>query len=262
MLVQTDPKHKLANIIKSVIGKDERFEKFEKQLGQTRSAIQQTELSHFTPPKQKNKARFMNLQKTMHWAAMVLWHLSNSRSEARADIKADRMNDKLGWLRAFREDIARWNRCMRVVAVSLTFINEQGLSNGTSRRLKTQLNKLELCSTSQKVLARTVAFIKESEKNLKSLKQLDLRLPMSTEILESVFGRYKQLEGQHSGGGFTSLIASFATLLRPITADEVKEVFAEVSTEKMRTWVKDQLGKTLQSKKNKAYAEFKTATQT
>ena len=145
VLVQTDPKHKLANIIKSVIGKAERFEKFHKQLGQTRAAIQQTELSHFTPPKQKTKARFMNLQSTMHWAAMVLWHLSNPQSEARAEITTHRMNDKLGWLRSFREDVAIWNRCLEVVAVTLKFINKQGLSAGSSRRLKTKMNKLELC---------------------------------------------------------------------------------------------------------------------
>jgi hypothetical protein len=30
---------------------------------------------------------------------------------------------------------------------------------------------------------------------------------MSTEILESVFGLYKQLEGQQSRSGFTSLLA-------------------------------------------------------
>ena len=259
VLVQTDPKHKLANIIKSVIGNDERFAEFQKQLGQTRSAIQQTELSHFTPPKQKTKARFMNLQNTMRWAAMVVWHLSHPKSAARANVAPERMNDKLGWLRSFRNDIAKWNRCLDVVATTLKFTNAQGLSAGASRRLKAKLNQLELCDTSREVIDRTLEFIRESERNLKSLNQPPVRLPMSTEVLESVFGRYKQLEGQHSQGGFTSLLASFATLLRPITADEVKESFASVSTKKMREWVHDQLGETLQSRKNQAYAEYQSA---
>lgn len=261
VLVQTDPKHKLANIIKSVIGGDERFEKFQKQLGQTRSFIQQTELSHFTPPKQRTKARFMNLHSTLRWATMVLWHLSVPQSAARANISRQRMNDKLGWLRSFRRDIARWNRCLAVVRTTLKFLNEQGLSAGSSRRLKTKLNQLELCAASRTVVERTLVFISESEKNLKSLKQPGLRVPMSTEVLESVFGRYKQLEAQHSQGGFTSLLASFATLLKPITAAEVKKSFAAVSTQTMRAWVKDQLGRTLQSRKNQAYAEYNAATQ-
>lgn len=262
VLVQTDPKHKLANIIKSVIGKDERFLEFQKHLGQTRSAIQQTELSHLTPPKQKTKARFMNLHNTIRWAAMVQWHLSHSRSEARAEIEPMRMREKLGWLGPFRKDVARWQRCLDVVAATLKFINQQGLSAGASRRLKRGLDKLVLCPTSREVAERTLAFIKESEKKLKSLKQPDLRVPMSTEVLESVFGRYKQLERQHSHGGFTSLLASFATLLKPITPDEIKEAFDQVTTKKMKQWVKDQLGNTLQSRKNQAYAEYKHAIQT
>ena len=259
VLVQTDPKHKLANIIKSVIGNDKRFLEFQKQLGQTRAAIQQTELSHFTPPKQKAKARFMNLRSTMGWARMVQWHLSHPHSTARADIDPKRMNEKLGWLRPFRKDIETWYRCLNVVSVTLTLINEQGLSAGSSRRLRSRFAKLELCSTSRQVTQRTLAFIRGSEKKLKSLKQPDLRLPMSTEVLESVFGRYKQLERQHSQGGFTSLIASFATLLKPITADEIKQAFAEISTKQMKQWVKEQLGNTIQSKKNQAYAEYNHA---
>ncbi|MDB2687529.1 hypothetical protein N9Y42_09990, partial [Mariniblastus sp.] len=96
----------------------------------------------------------------------------------------------------------------------------------------------------------------------KSLKIKGLRVPMSTEVLESLFGRYKQLEGQHSHNGFTSLLASFAALLRPTTPREIEQAFAKVSTKEMRDWVKKNLGDTLQSKKNLAYAEFKKATQT
>jgi hypothetical protein len=262
VLSLTDPKHKLANIVKSVIGKDKRFLQFQKQLGQTRAAIQQTELSLFTPPKQKTKARFMNLRSTINWAAMVQWHLSNPRSGTRTEIEPKRMNAKLGWLRPFRKDIQKWNRCLDVVSVTLTFVNEQGLSAGSSRRLEKELRKLTLCPTSRKVMKRTLEFIRESEKKLKSLKIRGLRLPMSTEVLESVFGRYKQLEGQHSQGGFTSLLASFAALLKPTTADEIEEAFIQVSTKKMKEWVKEKLGNTLQSKKNQAYAEYKYALQT
>ena len=204
----------------------------------------------------------MNLQSTIRWAAMVQWHLSHSRSTARAEIEPKRMNEKLGWLRSFRKDIEKWQRCLDVVAATLKFINKQGLSAGASRRLKKELDKLGLCQASSEVAERTLAFIKESEKNLKSLKHPKLRVPMSTEILESVFGRYKQLEGQHSHGGFTSLLASFATVLKPITPEEIKEAFALVSTKQMKQWVKDQLGNTLQSKKNQAYAEYKLAIQT
>ena len=72
IFVLNDFKHYAANVLKRVVGKDERFEKFLSSIGRTRSAIQQTELAHLTPPAQKPKARFMNLGATLLWATMVL----------------------------------------------------------------------------------------------------------------------------------------------------------------------------------------------
>ena len=147
------------------------------------------------------------------------------------------MTEKLGWLRDFRKDIQGWTRCLDVVAVTLKFINEQSLYVGASTDLEAELKKLKLCKTSGIVMTRTLDFIQQSEKNLKSLKIKGLRVPMSTEVLESLFGRYKQLEGQHSHNGFTSLLASFAALLRPTTPEEIEQAFATVSTKEMRDWV-------------------------
>lgn len=73
-----DIKHKGANILENLIGKDPQFVKFLSRIGTTRSQIQQTELGHFTPPTQKTKARFMNLGSLLKWAEMVSFHLSNS----------------------------------------------------------------------------------------------------------------------------------------------------------------------------------------
>ena len=53
--------NKLAEWLK----KDADYEAFARQIGPARSALQQTELAHFTPPPFKTKARFMNLQPTI-----------------------------------------------------------------------------------------------------------------------------------------------------------------------------------------------------
>ena len=54
-------------------------------------------------------------------------------------------------------------------------------------------------------------------------------MPMSTEILESTFGLYKQLERQHSKGGFTSLLAGFGALLKTATDEGIRRTFSTVS---------------------------------
>ena len=252
-----DFKHYAANVLKKIVGKDERFEKFLHQIGRTRNAIQQTELAHFTPPPQKPKARFMNLDDTLRWAQMVLWHLSHSGSHGRQDITAKRMNKKLGWLRKYRKDVARWSRCQAVVSASLTFINQQGLYIGACEDLKAALAERQDpdvagCEASQKMIDELTTLVADSEKQLDE----GMRVPQSTEILESSFGLYKTLEKQHSKGGFTGLLSALPGLLRRSTPALIKNAFARVSVEQMRQWTKKKLGTTLGSKRQAAYREY------
>lgn len=255
VIILGDFKHYAANVLKKIIGDDERFAAFTSQVGSTRFAIQQTELGHLTPPSPRPKARFMNLAAILRWAQMVLWQLGHPHSKARCEITVARMSDKLGWLREFRDEISRWSACQAVVSASVTFINEQGLFRGAANQLAAELKSLSNCDDSRTVADRLLAFVRQSEEKLAE----GQRLPLSTEILESSFGLFKQLERQHSKGGFTSLLAAFGALLKPAMPESIRRDFARVSVKQMRTWVTDNLKTTLASKRQTAYAEFATA---
>ena len=83
---------------------------------------------------------------------------------------------------------------------------------------------------------------------------------MSTEILESTFALYKQLERQHSKGGFTSLLAGFGALLKPATDESIRHAFSTVSVKDVHRWTRENLGATLTSKRLATYKEFRSAT--
>lgn len=251
-----DMKHYAANVFEHLVGKDERFQEYLTKLGHSRSAVQQTELSHFTPPPQKPKARFMNLGSTLHWGHMVSYHLSNHRSKSREGITAERMNGKLGWAREFREDIAIWNRCEEVMQASLSFINRHGVYRGVAVKLQAKLDDVRAahppdCQLSATMAAKLTAFVSDSE----ALLGEGDRAWLSTENLESLFGRYKRLEGQHSKGGFTSLLAAMPMLTTDWTPERVRDSLKRVPVKKMKQWVRDTLGTTLTAKRTIAYQE-------
>lgn len=255
MVVLNDFKHKAANIMKATVGKDEQFTKFNSLLGSTRNAVQQTELAHLRPPSSKPKSRFMNLAAILHWAVLILWLLDYSEAKGRAGITDERFTEKLGWVREFSEEIAIWNECQDVVSAGVTFMNEHGLFRGATEALRERMGEPS-SSMARDVQERLLEFTHESEKLLSE----GQRLPISTEILESSFGLYKQLERQHSKGGFTSLLAAFGSLLRPVTPQSVKRDLARTSVKQMRAWVSKNLGSTLTSKRQTAYKEFANAT--
>ena len=264
-LILGDFKHHAANVLKRIVGHSPLFASFNSQVGATRSAVQQTELSHFTPPSPRSKARFMNLAPLLTWAAMMLWQLDHPQSQARRDITHERLREKLGWLKSMEQPIASWNACQAVVSTACTFVNEQGLAPGAADQLATTLQSLVIGEESQAVATQLIDFVRCSEQKLAAAKANDAkldkisRLPMSTEILESVFGRFKQLERQHSRGGFTSLLAAFGALLKPATPESIRRDFARVSVKQMRSWVTLNLKTTLGSKRRTAYDEFKQA---
>lgn len=249
-----DLKHFAANALERLIGKSEAFQTFTTLLGRTRSSIQQTELSPFTPPAQKTKARFMNLGATLRWGEMVLWQLDHPDSQARAGIEASRMEEKLGWLREYRREIAQWRRLEGAISQSLNFINTEGLYRGAADDLRLRLEALPAaesgpCEASAQMARTLIDFVSNAEAQLAEGE----RGWLSTEILESAFGLYKTLEGQHSKGGFTSLIASFGALLRSCQPAEVRDGFRRTSVASTKQWVATKLGKTLASKKLSAY---------
>lgn len=248
-----DFKHYAANVMKSLIGNDKRFRELGGRIGLTRSLVQQTELSHLTPPSPRPKARFMNLSSTLNWLTMILWLLRHPEAEARAGITEERMQAKLGWVAQYANEIAVWKECQDVVSASVTFINEQGLFKGASRELRSVIGDELEHTTSQDLARRLIDFVAESETPLREGE----RLPMSTEILESCFGLYKQLEGQHSKSGFTSLLACLPALLTPTTPEQVLSAFKTTSAQAVTEWTQKHFQSTVTSRRHAAYAEHK-----
>jgi hypothetical protein len=246
-----DPKHFLANQLEALLKKDADYEAFARQLGQSRSALQQTELARFTPPPFKTKARFMNLQPTITWAAAVLWHLNHPNSASCQAVSRQRLEEKLGWLRDFATSISRWQTCQAVISATLTFLNQRGLFRGVVKAYRQVLAGVATCPASQQLVRDMTALLREYERQL----QPGEGLPLSTEILESSFALYKELEQQHSKSGFTSLLLTFPTLLQETTAPEIATCFAAVKVADVKAWTKEHLPNSLPSQRQRMYRE-------
>lgn len=255
VIILRDFKHYAANVMKSLIGNSERFKEVGGKIGFTRSSIQQTELAHLNPPSPKQKARFMNLSNILAWLTMTLWLLRTPKAKAREGIRDERIQEKLGWVAEYADEIAVWQECQDVVSASVTFINEQGLFKGASRKLQSLIGDNLEHATTKKLAQRLIDFVAESEAPLREGE----RLPMSTEILESSFGLYKQLEGQQSKSGFTSLLACLPALLKPTTPEGVMAAFARTSAEDVTAWTKEHFPSTVTSRRHAAYAEHRAA---
>jgi uncharacterized coiled-coil protein SlyX len=249
-----DVKHKAACLLKHRLEKEPRWKEFQTKVGQTRCAVQQTELAFLTPPSPKAKARFMNLEPQLAWAEEVLQVLRDPPARVQEWATTERMQEKLGWLEEYAEPLSEWSEWQQVVNVSVEFVNRQGVYRGMGRALRQQLPRTFTHASSRKLAKELIVFVARQARQAKPGE----RLVGSTEVLESCFGKMKQLEKQQARGGFTSLLVSFGALLAETTTKVVNAALQHSATKNVHEWCKKQLGTTLSAQRKIAFAESAT----
>lgn len=246
-----DAKHKAACMMKARLEKNPRWRKFQTKVGQTRCAVQQTELAFLTPPAPKPKARFMNLAPQLAWGKRVLAIVRERPEPLKQAVRVERLKAKFGWIESFADDLTEWSQWQQVADVAVTLVNREGIYKGVSRRLARQFSQLDALKDSAKQMAsELVDFVSRQE----SLVKPKERFPGSTEVLESCFGKFKQLEKQQSRGGFTQLLLGFGSLLAKLTPQTVRTALETSSVADIRTWAAQNLGVTLFAQRKLAYA--------
>jgi len=252
-----DIKHKTACLIKAEFTNDERWLEFIKQAAQTKSQLQQTALSHLKPPNQRSKSRYMNTEILLKWGIETQQIISSDCDFTDAE---KQQLPKLKWLTDYQDKLEEWNEFLQVSLFTEQWVRQQGITHNGHQELKMQFQKElpQLKHTQSIALKETLLdFIKTQE----SCCQDGERLPGSSEVIESVFGKQKYLEQDYAKEGFTSLILAIGALVGTMTVNDVKDALIFTPVENVVKWCKDNLGQTLQSKKIEAYSDIKNGTE-
>jgi hypothetical protein len=251
-----DIKHKAACLLKARLHQDARWQAFQHQLGQTRNAVRQTELAFLAPPTPKDKARFMNLQPQLAWAEGVLDILRAPPPEVLTWATPERLAEKFAWLATFADAVAEWSRWQQVIDSAVAYVGAHGITRTTAREMERQFPR-PLAHASTAVLAKELMqFVAAQAQPL----QPGERFPGSTDVLESCFGKMKELEKQQARGGFTSLLVSFGALLAKTTPQVIQAALQHSRTIDVVNWCHAKLGRTLFGKRKRAFAGAGSAT--
>jgi hypothetical protein len=245
-----DITHKGACLLKARLENDPTWKAFCTQTAQTKFQTQQTELAFLVPPSQRSKARFMNLGVLIKWARETLTIIEQPPSEVLRHITLERLEEKFGWLRDYKEPLRDWSQMQRVIDVTVDFVRCEGHYCDSAKDLTRSLDALVLDAPAQTLLDELVTFVEcESQKVNKGE-----RLPGSSEVLESAFGKFKEIEGNQSKGGFTGLLLALPAIFGGVSIDTVRKALEFAKTEDVTQWVRERLGQSHQSKRCIAYS--------
>jgi hypothetical protein len=241
----SDMPHKAACLLKRRLHKNKRWTSFCREAGDTKSQTVQSELAFLMPPRQRTKARYMNLQDLLQWARNTLAILEEPPSVVLTYCTQQRLDQKFGWLREYREEIERWSSWLALTETTVDLVRRHGYSARTQARVAKELSALVDGPDTSALRDELVAFVKEQSDKAHEGE----RLPGSTEILESSFGKLKAIEGEHQRSGFTSLILVWAALFGDLSSRVIHRALCATPLKVVKRWLADQLGTTVQSQR-------------
>jgi hypothetical protein len=160
-------------------------------------------------------------------------------------VTPERLEEKFGWLRDYRLDLERWSEFHSLTQMAIEVARNEGYSSAVVEQLDLRLDPLVLSDAGKALHTELRQFVVEQS----SAARPGERLPGSTEILESSFGKLKSLEGDHSQAGFTQMILSYAALLGETTAELIGQALEQVPIKQVWAWCRRHLGTTLQSQR-------------
>lgn len=241
----SDITHYGARLLKRRLEKNDRWKDFCRRVGQAKFQTGQTELAFLTPRTQRSKARFMNLSPLLTWAGTTLAVLDKRPEAVLQHATGERLEEKFGWLCEFRQDLDTWREWQTITQAAVDVVRREGYGRGVAASVVDQ-SRLQVTSAAGEILqSELVAFVAAQSSKVEE----GTRLPGSTEILESSFGKLKSLEGDQQKGGFTQLILAYAALLGETTTELIETAITSTPWKRVKAWCRAHLGTTVQAKR-------------
>ena len=252
-----DVKHKMALLLKKELEADPQWTEFITQTNLTKRQLTQTELAFLVPPSLKGKARYLNVDTLVRWGRRVLGYLEQPQA-AGIEVDPARREGKLGWVRKFQPALEHWSQIMNVVQTTEEYIRYEGYHRQAAGELAHRLAAENLSPAAQRIQEAALAFVSEQSAAAQPDGQ---RLIGSSEVLESLIGKYKQLQSTHSQGGMTAMLLSFGAIVCPKTPEFIQTALTQVRSSDVTDWSREKLGITLQAQRKRAFGRNKSRIQ-
>jgi hypothetical protein len=242
-----DIAHKAALLVKHHLGSDSRWDGFLHQLGRSTQHAKHTPVACLVAPPPRLKARYMNLYEQVGWGLRLLRFLDSPQRLQRARLDPSQVEAKFGWVRDYRPALGEWDEVIGVVGTTLEYIRVEGYSQQAAPQLRARLGAVETPQARQ-VANDLVDYVAEQSRSVAG----NERLIGSTEVVESLFGKLKRLEGQQNKNGFTKLLLGAAASVATLSKERLHAAFNAIKTKDIAEWCEQHLGISLQAQRQRA----------
>jgi hypothetical protein len=196
----------------------------------------------------------MNLDTLVCWGMQALAYLDHPNEILEQPVDRHKLREKLGWLGGYRQALKHWSELLAIAHATEAYVHREGLHPLICDELQGRLQPLATTAPGRRLKDALLSFVGEQSSALPKGE----RLIGSTEVLESIIGKYKRLQSSHSKGGMTAMLLSIGAMVGHHATATIKTALESVTTGDVMTWCKNHLGVTLQAQRKLALGATRT----
>jgi hypothetical protein len=237
-----DITHKIAWILSKQLKKNEIYIYLTNKMIEMRVKYLQTEIAYLIPPKQRGKSRYLNINEISKWCEkMIRYYESNKH------IKKE-ICDKISWIYEYKDFILELAEINELICKLEKILKNYGFSKESLDKCYSLLKY-----TKSKIIEEIKKQINIYFDDLKSKIEENKKLLITSDIIESSFGKYKNYISQNPIAGITNLILSISAFTCSLNEQDIKIALENTGIKDVKEWTKKNIGKTLFQKRREAF---------
>lgn len=235
-----DLSHLIALIAEKLYEKDNRFIEFKNKMSNMRSKFSQTNIAAIVPPKGRKKSEYQSFDKIIKWGNAASNVINNKLNDPKQinylqeyfETKTlDRIKTELSWISHYTGLITELTEINRSIKEVETELKHNGLSKRSLKKCEKIVGRMK---SKQGKNFKKILFLKINEQI--QLLPTTKTILFSSDILESIFGKYKNRVSENPMASITSLMLIIAAFTCNLTEENVTKSIENVKVSDMKKW--------------------------
>ena len=239
----SDVTHYIANALKHSSAKLSLFQQFQTLCTRIRQRLQQTRFAFLLPPKARTTGRFLGVSRQAQWGLRTITYVEEK--ERAQSPEASPLAHVLRGLKPFKAFLTIFVRNTHCLNAVMKMVKTHGLSAASMQACQERRSDLPARSPSRKEVNHYLQQYRPvAESN-------DSPLLGSSDVIESLTGKAKQRLEANGRRELNKSILLVPCLCGTLTQDLVAEALTTVRVQDVTTWVSENVGETMQSKRRR-----------
>ena len=240
VFVVSDLGHEVANSLKADFVGRIKFSEVTETIKSSACKFFQSGYSFLAPPKIRTKGRFMGISRIANWFEKIRG-LMGGPGRAKYGSDANELRKLIGGLASIHYPLDKIIEFSKKTAEVMKILKNRGLNQETFRESKKIIDSLPPRSDTRK---RMNQWLKTHLAIQSQLSISQTPLPVSSDVIESLFGTFKAFIARNSKAEFNHLVLAIPALCGTTTAEQIIQSRKTVSHKAFQDWKKNNIGTT------------------